>query len=162
MPINAPIAVPLINGATWSFAHIKLRIAGIEFTGGFRSIKYKRTRAREYQRSNHPDPTAKSLGENTYEASAEMWLEWYWATIRTVEATLGKGYGDRFFPIFVSYGARGFAPHTDTIIGCTIDESDFSHATGPSPLVAPVNFMPLKVLWDGKDDCENPLRPFAA
>jgi hypothetical protein len=154
---NTPIEVPLVNGVVYSFAHISLEIAGLTFTGGFKSIKYSRKREREMVMSNSPDPVGKTLGENKYAASAEMYLAWWDATMRTIENTLGKGYGDRPFTIFVSYGAVGFNPILDTIVNCTFDSTDADQSAGAGALVRPVEFNPTKIFFNGLDDLANPL-----
>jgi hypothetical protein len=154
---QAPIQVPLINGVVYSFGHITLDIAGLEFTGGFKSIKYSRKRTREMVRSNSPDPVGKTLGENEYQASAEVYLAWWQALMNTIQNTLGVGYGDQPFNVFVKYNANGFSPIVDTIINCTFDTTDADQSTGPGALVRPVEFNPTKILFNGLDDLANPL-----
>src|SRR4051812_37149946 len=129
-----PIQVPLINGVAYSFAHIETEIAGLSFTGGFKSIKYKRERKREQLRSNSPDPVAQTIGENEYTASAVLYLAWWRALKRTVSATLGPGYGDRAFTIKVSYSADGFDPFQDVIKGCHFDSTSADQTAGPAAL----------------------------
>lgn len=159
MPLFAPVAVPLVNGVGWSFAHISLVIANMSFTGGFKSIKYSRKRSRELARSNSPDPIFKTLGENEYQASAEMYVEWWAQVIKQIEDTLGVGYGDQFFDVHVSYAASGFTPRTDTILGCTFDSSEADNSQGPGALTRMVELAPMKILFDGRDDLANPLAP---
>lgn len=160
MPLFAPVAVPLINGVGWSFGHIKLRIADMEFTGGFKSIDYSRKRTREKARSNHPDPVFKTLGENDYECTAEVYVEWWRQLLLQLQNTFGPGYGDQFFTTYVSYGnARGFAPITDTILGCTLDTTEAKNSQGPAPLTRMIDFNPMKVLYNGLEDLAVPLQP---
>jgi hypothetical protein len=160
MPLFSPVAVPIINGVGWSFGHIKGRIADVEFTGGFKSIKYSRKRTREKAMSNHPDPVFKTLGENAYDCSAEVYLEWWRATINQIQSQLGAGYGDQFFTVYVSYGpARGFDIITDTILGCTFDSTEADNSQGPGPLTRVIDFQPMKILYNGLDDLEVPLQP---
>jgi hypothetical protein len=154
----APIQVPLINGVLYSFAHITLRIAGLEFTGGFTKIKYSRKREREIVYSNSPDPVGKTLGENRYAASAEFLLPWWNAFMLTLENTLGPGYGDRSFTVSVAFNNAGFTPMVDTIIGCTFDSTEADDGKGTSALVRSVDFNPLKIKFNGKEDLINPLR----
>jgi hypothetical protein len=154
---TTPIQVPLINGVVYSFGHIGLDIAGLQFTGGFQSIKYSRKRNREMVRSNSPDPVGKTLGENEYQASAIMYLAWWNALMQTIKNTLGAGYGDQSFTVYVKYAANGFDPIVDTIINCTFDTSDADQSAGPGALVRTVEFNPTKILFNGLDDLENPL-----
>lgn len=154
-----PIQVPLINGVVWSFAHVKLTIAGLEFTGGFKSIKYSRKRDREIVYSNSPDPVGKTVGQNAYECSAELYLAWWQALQLTVGSTLGNGYGDSPFKIDVAYNNNGFPAFVDTIYNCTIDSTESDNQAGTAALVRTVDFKPTKILFNGFDDLANPLVP---
>lgn len=155
----APIQVPLSNGVVWSFGHVTLNMAGLEFTGGFKSIKRSRTRTREMVESNSPDPVGKTLGTNKYQCSAELYLAWWFAMINTVENTFGKGYGDRPFEIKVSYTNNGFQTFTDRIVNCTFDSTTADDSAGNTALVRMVEFNPTKIYFAGKDDLADPLRP---
>ncbi len=154
---STPIQVPLVNGVVWSFAHITLEIAGLEFTGGFKDISYKRERKREIVYSNSPDPVGKTLGQNEYEASAEVYLAWWLATLRAIEANLGPGYGDQSFTTFVKYNAAGFDPFVDEIQNCTFDSTDAKNGVGTGAITRMVNFNPTKILFDQTNDLANPL-----
>jgi hypothetical protein len=158
-----PITVPLINGTLYSFAHIKLVIAGLEFTGGFKSIDYERTRKRDFPMSNSPDPVGKTLGENEYKCSAVVYLAWFMAMLQTVQQRVGGtfGYGDFSFPIICSYNAVGFPPFVDTIQNCTIDSTKVTQAAGTGALERSIDFNPTKILYNGYDDLANPLQPSA-
>lgn len=156
-----PIAVPLINGVLYSFGHILLEIAGLQFTGGFKSIKYSRKREREIVYSNSPDPIGKTLGQNSYMCSAEMYLAWWLSTLRTIQQNLGDGYGDQPFEIQVSYSANGFDPFQDVIQNCTFDTTEVDQSAGTTALTRPVDFCPTKILFDGVDDLANPLQSAA-
>lgn len=153
-----PIQVPLINGVVYSFGHVTLNIAGLEFTGGFKSIKYSRKRNREMVRSNSPDPVGKTLGENEYAASAEVYLAWWYALLQTVEENLGPGYGDQAFTIVVGYQANGFDPFTDTIVNCTFDTTDADNSQGTAALTRTIEFNPTKIYFNDTDDLQNPLQ----
>lgn len=158
MTTQAPqIQVPLTNGVVRSFGHVRLQIAGLEFTGGFKSIKRKRTRKREKVYSNNPDPVGKTLGENEYECSAVLYYDWYMNLLLTVQNTLGPGYGDQPFTIFISYVGKNLATYTDQIINCTFDEDDGDDQQGTKALERTVNFNPTKIKFNGLDDLEDPL-----
>lgn len=154
----APILVPLTNGVVYSFGHVTLRIAGLEFTGGFKSIKRSRKRKRDMVMSNSPDPVGKTLGENEYQCSAEMYLAWWFALLNTVQQTLGAGYGDQTFTILVSYNANGFTPFQDVILNCTFDSTEADDGTGTQALTRMVEFNPTKILFNGIDDLADPLQ----
>lgn len=153
----APILVPLTNGVVWSFGHVTLNIAGLEFTGGFKSIKRSRKRNREMVYSNSPDPVGKTLGQNEYQCSAEVYVEWWRALLHTVQETVGEGYGDQFFDLFVAYNATGFDPIVDAIIGCTFDSTDADDGVGTTALTRTIEFNPLKIRFNGVDDLADPL-----
>lgn len=151
-----PIQVPLINGVLWSFAHIGLGIANLPFTGGFKAIKYSRKRNREIGYSNSPDPIGKTLGQNEYMCSVEVYLEWWRALLTTVQA-IGAGYGDQPFPIQVNYSANGYDIIKDTIQNCTFDTTDADNSVGTGALVRTIEFNPTKIFFNGIDDLSNPL-----
>jgi hypothetical protein len=155
--VVAPIQVPLINGAKWSFQHIELTIANLKFNGGFKAVKYKRERKRDEARSNSPDPVGLTLGENTYTASIVVFPEWWLNLLRTVQNVLGNGYGDQTFTMNVNYGKSVFQPFQDTILGCHFDSTDVDQQAGTAPLERPIDLRPMKILFDGKDDLANPL-----
>lgn len=151
-----PIQVPLINGVVWSFGHITMQIAGLEFTGGFKEISYKRDRKREMVYSNSPDPVGKTLGQNEYECTAEVYLAWWLATLVTLQ-NVSPGYGDQPFPIIVKYNAQGFDPFIDVIVNCTFDSTDAKNSVGTTALTRMINFNPTKIFFNGVDDLANPL-----
>lgn len=153
----SPIQVPLFNGVVRSFGHVRLKIAGLEFTGGFKSIKRSRKREREMPYSNSPDPIGKTLGENHYQASAVMYLDWFYNCVQTVVNQYGSGYGDQPFDIYVSYVGVGFTTYTDQILGCTIDTTEADDAQGTAALVREVEFNPVKILFGGLEDLADPL-----
>src|SRR4051812_49243375 len=155
--VVSPIQVPLTKGAGWSFPHIELKIAGLNFRGGFKAIKYKRERKRDEMRSNSPDPVGLSLGENTYSASLTVWPQWWLNLLRTVQTLVGKGYGDQTFDVFVSFGRSVLDPFQDVIQGCHFDSTDVDHTAGTAPLDRTIDLRPLKILFDGTDDLETPL-----
>lgn len=153
----APILVPLTNGVVWSFGHVTLNIAGLEFTGGFKSIKRSRKRNREIVYSNSPDPVGKTLGQNEYQCSAEVYLAWWFALLNTVQENLGEGYGDQSFVILISYNANGFEPFQDVVQNCTFDTTDADDQVGTTALTRTIEFNPTKILFNGVDDLADPL-----
>ncbi len=118
-----------------------------------KSINYGRTRSRGLVRGNHPDPIAKTRGENEYKCSVEMPLAEY----RLLVAEIGPGYGDKVFTTQVTYGEDGFTTVTDEIIGCTIDDDDASNSQGPDPLMRKLDLAPLKILMGGVEDLDVPM-----
>jgi len=154
-----PIAVPLTNGVVWSFGHVDLQMAGLEFTGGFKSFKRSRKRNREIVYSNSPDPVGKTLGQNEYQAGGELYLAWWFALINTVQETLGTGYGDQSFTTLVSYNANGFTPFQDIIINCTVDSTEVDESAGTGALTRNVELTPTKIFFNGIDDLADPLVP---
>lgn len=153
-----PVQVPISNGVVRSFGHVRMSIAGLEFTGGFKSIDYSRKREREMVESNSPDPVGKTLGTNKYKCEAELYHDWMVNLILTVQNQLGPGYGDQPFTIYVSYVGTNLATYTDTILNCTIDQTEFTNKSGNAALVRKVDFAPTKILICGLDDLEVPLQ----
>ena len=153
----SPIQVPLTNGVVRSFGHVRLKIAGMDFTGGFKSIKRSRKRTREDVESNSPDPVGKTLGTNKYQCSANIYFDWFMNMIRQVNQTLGAGYGDQPFTIYVSYIGVNLITYTDQIINCTIDTTEADDQAGNTPLIREVEFNPTKILFGGLEDLADPL-----
>ncbi len=147
---------PLIRGRRHGFASI---VAVFQLLDGktvqmfIKSVNYGRTRSRGLVRGNHPDPIAKTIGENEYKCSVEMALAEY----RLLVAELGPGYGDVTFSLFVTYGENGFETVTDSILGCTLDDDDASNAQGPDALMRKLDLAPLKIIMAGVDDLEVPM-----
>lgn len=150
------LVYPLIRGRRHGFASITLKFAldgGKKIQMFCKSINYGRTRTRGIVRGNHPDPIAKTLGENEYKANVEIALAEY----RLLVAELGPGYGDVQFDTLVTYGENGFETVTDEILGCTLDDDDASNSQGPDPLVRKLDLAPLKILMAGIDDLAIPM-----
>lgn len=150
--MGTPLSFPLINGVRHGFSSIELKLAGQIFVG-FKSINYSRVRTRSKVRGNHPDPIAKTRGENDYTGDCELYLaEW-----NLFQALLGQGYGDAIFSVLVTYGENGFDTISDELIGCSMDSTDASNGQGPDALVRKVDLSPLKIKFNGIDDLAVPL-----
>ncbi len=147
---------PLINGKRHGFASITLKFklpGGVDIQMFVKSINYGRTRSRGLMMGNHPDPIAKTRGENAYKCSVEMALAEY----RLLVAQLGKGYGDVTFTTAVTYGEDGFTTVTDELLGCNLDDDDASNSQGPDALIRKLDLSPLKILMGGVDDLLVPM-----
>lgn len=153
------LAYPVVTGFRHGFASLsadfKLPGGGTLTFRGFKSINYTRTRDRGLVRGNHPDPIAKTRGENSYDADCEVYL----AEFDALQKALGAGYGDVMFNIQVHFVEGGFAGLQDQIIGCTLDSTEGSNAQGTDALTRKFKLTPLKILFDGIDDAEFPLAP---
>jgi len=152
----AALTYPLVRGFRHGFSSIYLTFNlddGAQVPMFISSINYGRKRTRTLVRGNHSDPIAKVRGENEYRASVEMPLAEY----RLLTQTMGPGYGDKIFTVWVQYGENAFDTVTDEIIGCTIDDDDASNSKGPDPLMRKLDLTPLKILMSGIDDLEIPL-----
>lgn len=155
------LVFPLVNGLRHAFSSMQFVFKS---TGGgaadipdirmfLKSIDYERKRERGEVRANHPDPIAKTLGENTYSASMEVYrAEW-----NLMLSTFGAGYGDEPFTLLVSWGLSGFETVTDELIGCHFDSSSSGGAQGSDPSVVKVDLNPLKIKFAGLDDLAYPL-----
>ena len=152
-----PLAIPLTNGFVRSFAHVRMNLVGLDFAGGFTSIKRSRKRDREDVMSNNVDPVGVTLGENKYAASAMMLFDWWMNCIQVVSATYGPGYGDQPFTVYVSYGGAGLNTYTDTLIGCTISSTEADDSVGTKALAREVDLHPIKIYFGGFDDNADPL-----
>jgi hypothetical protein len=150
--------VPVTNGTVRSFGHVRLSMAGQDFTGGFKSIKFSSDREREQVYSNSPDPIGKTLGQNKYECEAVLYYDWWANFVQTVENQLGPGYADQSFTIYVSTVGTNLSTYTTQILNCTIDSSELDMQAGTGALTVSVKFSPTKVLQLGLDDLEVPLQ----
>ncbi len=148
------IKYPDINGARHSFASIVLKVDGQEFSG-FKSITYARHRERGIVHGNNPDPLGKTRGKNTYECEIEV----YHAEFKAFMLEhFGSGYGDKMFPIEVSYAESGFPTQTDRIIGNTVDDTEGGGTEGTDALTRKFKTSPVKIMFNGIDDNKTPLR----
>jgi len=147
-----PLQYPLLNGVRHSFASVEFKFNGLVYVG-VASMNYKRTRTRGIVRGNHPDPLAKTIGENEYAADCELYLaEW-----NLFQKNLGAGYGDVFFNATCTYTSNGFDMISDTILGCTMDTTEIALAKGTDGLSRKIELNPLKILFNGVDDLAVPL-----
>lgn len=147
------IRYPLINGVRHSFASIIFKLDGQEFSG-IKSVTYARHRERGVGHGTNPDPLFKTRGKNTYECEVEVYhAEWK----AFVLEHFGRGYGDKMFPIEVSYADSGFPTQTDRIYGNTIDDSEGGGTEGTDPLTRKFKTSPIKIIFDGEDDNATPL-----
>ena len=159
MPLGLPMQYPTTTGPRPSFGHIELKILGMPFAG-CKKVTYGRTRSREMMRGAHPDPLGKSLGENEYKASIELyWAEFqmFLQQLSSQASAQGAGYGDLFFDVTVTTNANGFSVVTDTIIGCTLDTTESDNSQGTSNLTRSFELNPVKILFGGLDDVSAPL-----
>lgn len=156
-----PILVPVTNGFVQGFANVRLNAAGMDFTGGFQSIKRSRKRDRELVESNSVDPVGKTLGMNKYQCSAIFLYAWFLNFIKTINNNLGAGYADQPFTIYIgnTQDATGLVTSTDIVLGCTLDSTDADDVKGIGALTRPIEFNPIKIKFNGLEDAADPLGP---
>src|SRR6185312_10073383 len=152
---TTPISYPLINGVRHSWASVEANVAGQIYY--ITSINYSRERKRTMVKVNHPDPVAKTRGENDYDADVEMLLAEFNALQAALVAQanalgLNGGYGDVPFKIVVSYTEAGLDTVTDTILGCKMDSTDASNTQRTDPTKRKFKTNPLKIIYNGIDD----------
>jgi hypothetical protein len=151
---TSPIPYPDAVGARHSFASIRAIIAGQTFLG-IKTVNYDRVRTREKIKGTHVDPLGKTVGDNEYTCTIDLYLaEWnqLQQAIQLQALSAGVGYGDLFFNIQVQYQATNFAIIQDSIVGCTLDKTTASQTVGPSGLVRGIELNPIKILFNGVDD----------
>lgn len=153
MANSTPIPYPLVNGVRHSFASIEFKFFG-QIIIGFKSITYSRKRERTKVYGAHPNPLGKTRGKNSYDASCELYLAEFNASLQQ----LGDGYGDVFGDIFVTYSENGFDTIQDVIRGCTIDTTEAEGSEGTDPLTRKIDLSPLQILFNGIEDLAIPLR----
>lgn len=163
-----PLRSYLINGIAFSYASAQVEIS-CPATGlsvdlenvGLTAINFKRERDRgEPGRGGHPDPLFKVRGQNKYTASLKAYK-----SVRDyiVEEVLGgAGHGDRVFNITVTFLENGLDAKIVEIRMCTWDTDGSDNQKGTDPTEVEVQLSPLKILFDGLDDVDNPLVNVAA
>lgn len=157
MPLGLPLMYPSTTGARPSFGHIELAIAGFKFVG-FKKVDYSRTRSREMIYGAHPDPLGKSLGQNEYKASCELYLPEFNLFVAQLSlAGVPFAYGDTFFQVTVTYNAPGFGVVTDILEGCSLDSTDATNAQGTAALTRTFELNPLKIIFNNREDVTFPL-----
>ncbi len=169
--MSAPIPYPLLNGARQSFVSTEITFMqpGIGATQGgqslnlalrgYTSAKYSRVRSRSKQWGNHPDPVSKTRGKNDYVSEFKYYLAEVRAIRQALQALAGAGYGDVFFNIQITHSENGFDTEVVDILGCTFDKDEVALAEGTEATMSDLDFSPLKIKWDGQDDCATPLQP---
>ncbi len=149
-----PIPYAIINGARASFTSLVYKIDGQEFAG-FKSVTMNRKRERGTAYGANPDPLGKTRGKNSYEHKLEPYVAEWKAFLLD---HFGAGYGDRFFTCELTITENGFDTQTHLAQGCTIDSSELSFSEGTDALSVPVDFSPVKILFNGIDDNATPLQ----
>ncbi len=158
MPTLAPIRYPLVNGVRQSLASCQLQIVTptlIYAPKGFSKITFDRTRERGEVRGPHPDPIAKTRGQNKYTCSLTLYLaEWnyLWQT-----ALGGSGYGDEFFRVVLQYLENGLDVVKVEFRGCTMDKSAIDNSQGTDATSVEMDLTPIKIIWNDQDDVDDPL-----
>lgn len=152
-----PIQVPLTTGVARSFGHVRLSLAGLEFTGGFKNLKASIKREREIVYSNNPDPVAKTLGETKYAASVQLYYDWLMNFIQTIQINLGPGYSDQPFTGYFSYVGNNLVTYTDVLVNCTLDGIDWTDTQGNAALMREVELNPTQILIGGFNSNATPL-----
>lgn len=161
----SPLLYPLINGVRHSYASIEIRFATYVLYG-YKSIVYSRERNRAMVYGTNSDPIAKTRGFNMYNAELECYLAEFNFLQRALQAVAEatvqgagpkNGYGDVQFLVTATYLENGLDIITDTLINCTMDTTDASHAQSPDALVRKFKLNPTKILYNGIDDSAQPL-----
>ena len=161
--ILSTIPYPTVDGVRVSFVSLEVKVAGQIIP--MVALDYDRERKREMVRVNHSDPAGKTRGENDYTTEGE-WLLAEWTYLQNLLQARGQslngnpnraGYGDVFFTIDAVYSERGFDLVHDVILGCTLDSATNSAKTGAAGLTRKSKLNPVKILYNGLDDCATPL-----
>lgn len=158
MPSQVPF--PLVNGERHSWASVEVNAAGTLFycTG----VNWSRKRTRTMVRVNHPDPIAKTRGNNEYSGDIEMLVaeaNLFQATLINLanQQGLNGGYGDVFFTVLVNYTEVSLDTVTVQLLGCTMDSWEQSNSESTEGSKVKMELAPLKILVNGQDDLPNPL-----
>lgn len=159
--LGGGLQYPLINGVRHSWSSAEVKVAGQIYYAT--SVNHGRKRNRTMVRVNHPDPIAKTLGENDYTGDLEMLLAEYnalQAALIQIASNSGLpiGYGDVPFEVQVQYSATGLDTVTIQLLGCTLDSDESGGKQGPDPTIVKSDLSPLKILRNGVDDLGVPLQ----
>ena len=142
------IQYPFVQGVRMDPSSVELRLGSpVNLILLFVSLSWKRARTRTKVVLNHPDPVGKTRGKNEYTAALELAIEEY----NVVLSTLGQGYGDKQFTMFVNIVELGFLPVRVQIRGCSLDEDD-GDVSGSNGLTRKIALNPTKILINDQDD----------
>jgi hypothetical protein len=127
-----------INGNQFSWASVRLKIAGEPFHG-FTSINYadKRERVKAYGMGRHHAPRGRSHGKYTTEP---VKLVGWKSSVQELRALLasqaadGKSYGDVEFPISLQYIEADETPMIISIERCVWTGNSTADEENPDPL----------------------------
>lgn len=159
MPSQVPF--PYVNGYRHSWSSIEINLAGSIFYGI--AVNWGRKRTRTQVRVNHPDPTAKTRGNNEYTGDVELLLAeanlFQAQLINTAnQQGLNGGWGDVFFDVLVAFTEVGLDTVTIQLRGCTADSWEQSNAESTEGSKVKIELSPLKILVNGQDDLSVPLQ----
>lgn len=155
-----PIPYALVNGVRHDRSSCELKVIAQTPTVSqimfFKELNHDRTRTRSLPRGNHPDPVGKTRGMNEY----KMDITWYEAEYNWLVETfssIGNGYGDVFFTVFLRIVEPWADPITIEALGCTLDTESAAVADSADALAIKTELNPIKILRNGVDDLAVPL-----
>jgi hypothetical protein len=136
---------PLINGRRYSYASVKIRVGGTEYTG-VKEISYSWSIERSKVRGVGIQPLGMTRGEYDCEGSITLYREDYDELI----TSLGNGYAEAIFTIAVSYADEGQSTVTDELRGCSLAGAEKSPSQGTDALEVSCDLSIAYILENGK------------
>jgi hypothetical protein len=144
---------PRINGNTYGWASITLKI-GAQVFSGIKAVSYgdSRERGKGYGMGRHHGPRARTSGKYSTDPcviSAEK------ATASAIRAQLastsdtGTSFGNTEAQVVVEYTENGVG-FTDIVQRCTLTKQTGKREENPDPLYDDLEFDCMWIDWDGK------------
>ncbi len=135
----------MINGRRYSFASVKLKVAGREYVG-VKEVSYNWKIERSKVRGANIQPLGMTRGEYDCEGSITFYKEEYDELI----AALGNGYGEAVFDVSVTYADVGQPTVTDELRGCSLAGGEKSPSQGTDALEVKCDLSVSYILENGK------------
>ena len=129
----------LVNGVSYSWANVKLVVAGV-IVVGVTKISYKKKQKKEDNYGMGTEPVSRGYGNSEYEASITLYLE-EWNKI-IAAAPLKDPLQIAPFNIQVVFGGSRVAAKSDTLLGAEFMEDEMPVSQGDTKIMVTV---PLRI-----------------
>jgi|SRR5215469_11127615 len=153
----AQLPYPLINGFAFSYASVEGKFnlpSGLFVIKGFKAINYKAPLEETKIWGSHPEPYARTIGKQDYEADCEMYL----AEANALQTTIGPGWSQVMFDMIVTYSTPGYLMIVDTLVGCRLMTPETGITMGSTEGVTrKFTLNPMSMRLSGQSMLLNPL-----
>jgi len=133
----------IINGFTYDFSSVKMRIDGVEFEDGFEEISYDHSL--EPGSFSGTSPVEQASTRGVYKASGSA--KFLRITFDALVQRLGDGFLEKFVEITVSYADQGQPTITDVLENVRMTKNALKNSKGGDPSMVDVD---LKICGPGR------------